>query len=149
MQILVLNGPNLNLLGHREPEIYGYETLEDIEALLRRRGEDLGGIELNFIQSNHEGELIDAIHAHREWDGIVLNGAALTHSSLALADAISATRIPTVEVHLSNVHARPETWRHNSYLSPVCWGVVMGFGYRSYLAALDLLYSRLSEEQQG
>lgn len=147
MQILVLNGPNLNLLGHREPEIYGYETLEDIEALLRRRGEDLGGIELNFIQSNHEGELIDAIHAHREWDGLVLNGAALTHSSMALSDAISAAHIPTVEVHLTNVHARPETWRHNSYLSPVCWGVVMGFGYRSYLAALDLLYSRLSEEQ--
>lgn len=149
MQILVLNGPNLNLLGHREPEIYGYETLEDIETLLRRRAEDLGGIELDFVQSNHEGELLDAIHAHREWDGIVLNGAALTHSSTALADAISAVHIPTVEVHISNVHARPETWRHNSFLSPVSWGVVMGFGYRSYLAALDLLYSRLAEEHQA
>jgi 3-dehydroquinate dehydratase-2 len=149
MKILVLNGPNLNLLGHREPELYGYETLEDIEALLRRRGEDLGGIELNFIQSNHEGALIDAIHEHREWDGIVLNGAALTHSSMALADAVSAVRIHTVEVHLTNVHARAETWRHNSYLSPVCLGVVMGFGYHSYLAALDLLHSRLSEELQA
>jgi 3-dehydroquinate dehydratase-2 len=149
MQILVLNGPNLNLLGHREPEIYGYETIEDIEALLRRRSEDLGDIELDFIQSNHEGELIDAIHDHREWDGIVLNGAALTHSSMALADAINAVRIPTVEVHLTNVHARSETWRHNSYLSPVCWGVVMGFGYRGYLAALDLLHSRLAKEQQA
>lgn len=149
MRILVLNGPNLNLLGHREPEIYGYETLDDIEALLRRRAEDLGGIELDFFQSNHEGALIDCIHEHREWDGIVLNGAALTHSSTALADAVSACRVPTVEVHLSNVHARPETWRHHSYLTPVSWGIVMGFGYRSYLAALDLLYSRLAEEQQG
>jgi len=149
MQILVLNGPNLNLLGHREPEIYGYETLEDIEVLLRHRAEDLGGIELDFLQSNHEGELIDAIHEHREWDGLVLNGAALTHSSTSLADAISAVKIPTIEVHLSNVHARPEIWRHNSLLSPVSWGIVMGFGYRSYLAALDLLCGRLAEEQQG
>ena len=121
----------------------------DLRALLRRRGEDLGGIELNFIQSNHEGELIDAIHDHREWDGIVLNGAALTHSSMALADAVSAVRIPTVEVHLTNVHTRPETWRHHSFLSPVTWGQVSGFGYRSYLAALDLLYSRIAEEQQA
>ena len=149
MRILVLNGPNLNALGRREPDIYGYETLEDIETLLRQRGEDLGGIELDFIQSNHEGELVDAIHEHRDWDGIVLNGAALTHSSTALADAISAVMVPTVEVHLTNVHARPESWRHHSFLSPVVWGQVSGFGYRSYLAALDLLYSRVAEEQQA
>lgn len=149
MRILVLNGPNLNALGHREPEIYGLETLEDIEALLRQRSEDLGGIEIDFIQSNHEGELIDAIHAHHDWDGIIINGAALTHSSTALADALSTVKLPAIEVHLSNVHTRPETWRHHSYLSPVTWGQVSGFGYRSYLAALDLLYSRVAEAQQA
>ncbi len=149
MRILVLNGPNLNALGHREPDIYGYEPLEDIETLLSQRAEDLGGIELDFIQSNHEGELIDAVHAHRDWDGIVLNGAAFTHSSTALADAISSVMVPTIEVHLTNVHTRPETWRHHSYLSPVTWGQVSGFGYRSYLAALDLLFSRVAEEQQA
>ena len=149
MRILILNGPNLNALGHREPDLYGYETLEDIETLLRQRGEDLGGIEIDFIQSNHEGELIDAIHAHRDWDGIVINGAAFTHSSTAIADALSTVAIPAIEVHLTNVHARPETWRHHSYLSPVTWGQVSGFGYRSYLAALDLLYSRIAEAQQA
>jgi 3-dehydroquinate dehydratase-2 len=149
MRILILNGPNLNLLGQREPDIYGYETLEDIEQLLRQRGTDLGGIEIDFVQSNHEGELIDAIHAHRDWDGIIINGAALTHSSTSLADALSAVPLPTIEVHLSNVHTRPETWRHHSFLSPVTWGQVSGFGYRSYLAALDLLYSRIAEEEQA
>ena len=149
MRILVLNGPNLNSLGHREPDIYGYETLDDIETLLRQRAEDLGGIEIDFLQSNHEGELIDSIHEHREWDGIILNGAALTHSSTALPDAISAVMVPTIEVHLTNVHTRAETWRHHSFLSPVTWGQVSGFGYRSYLAALDLLYSRIAEEQQA
>ena len=138
MRILVLNGPNLNLLGEREPEIYGSQTLADLEELLQRRSGELG-MELAIFQSNHEGELIDLIHAHRHWDGLLLNGAALTHSSTALADAISSARLPTVEVHLSNVHARPESWRHHSYLSPVSWGVIMGFGFDGYLAALDLL----------
>jgi 3-dehydroquinate dehydratase-2 len=149
MRILIVNGPNLNALGHREPDIYGYETLEDIEQLLRQRGTDLGGIEIDFVQSNHEGELIDAIHAHRDWDGIIINGAALTHSSTSLADALSSVMLPAIEVHLTNVHTRPETWRHHSFLSPVTWGQVSGFGYRSYLAALDLLYSRIAEDQQG
>jgi 3-dehydroquinate dehydratase-2 len=149
MRILVLNGPNLNLLGHREPDIYGFETLEDIEQLMRQRADDLGGVELAFLQSNHEGALIDAIHQHRDWDGLILNGAALTHSSTALADAVSAVMLPMVEVHLTNVHARPETWRHHSFLSAVAWGVVAGFGYRSYLAALDLLYSRIAEAEQS
>ncbi len=148
MQILVLNGPNLNALGYREPDIYGEETLDDIESLMRQRAEDLGDIELDFIQSNHEGALIDAIYTHSNWDGIVINAAALTHSSTALADAISTVMIPAIEVHISNVHSRPEAWRHQSFLSPVTWGQVSGFGYRSYLAALDLLYSRLAEEQQ-
>ncbi len=146
MRILVLNGPNLNLLGEREPEIYGSQTLADLEELLQRRGGELG-MELAIFQSNHEGELIDLIHAHRHWDGLLLNGAALTHSSTALADAISSARLPTVEVHLSNVHARPESWRHHSYLSPVSWGVIMGFGFDGYLAALDLLHRRLSAER--
>ncbi len=149
MRILILNGPNLNALGSREPEIYGLETLADIETLLRQRADDLGGIELDFLQSNHEGELIDAIHAHRDWDGIVINGAALSHTSAALADALTAVTVPAIEVHLTNVHTRPETWRHHSFLSPVTWGQVAGFGYRSYLAALDLLYSRVAEEQQA
>ena len=148
MQILVLNGPNLNALGYREPDIYGEETLDDIESLMRQRAEDLGDIEIDFIQSNHEGALIDAIYTHSNWDGIVINAAALTHSSTALADAISTVMLPAIEVHISNVHSRPEAWRHQSFLSPVTWGQVSGFGYRSYLAALDLLYSRLAEEQQ-
>lgn len=148
MQILVLNGPNLNALGYREPDIYGEETLDDIELLMRQRAKDLNDIEIDFIQSNHEGALIDAIYNHSNWDGIVINAAALTHSSTALADAITTVMIPTIEVHISNVHSRPEAWRHQSLLSPVTWGQVTGFGYRSYLAALDLLYSRIAEEQQ-
>ena len=144
MRILVLNGPNLNLLGTREPEIYGLETLAGIEALLTARASELG-IELQLMQSNHEGELIDAIQAHGDWDGLIINAAALTHTSAAIADVITAVEILAVEVHLSNVHKR-ESFRHHSFLSPVCWGQVTGFGFRSYLAALDLLYGRLRDE---
>ncbi len=143
MRILILNGPNLNLLGQREPEIYGRETLRDIELLCEQRAEELG-IEIACVQSNSEGALVDALHAHRDWDGVVLNAAAYTHTSLALADAIAATQLPTVEVHLSNIHAREEI-RHTSLIAPVVWGQVSGFGYRGYLAALDLLHSRLAE----
>ena len=143
MRILILNGPNLNLLGQREPEIYGRETLRDIELLCERRATELG-VEIACVQSNSEGALVDALHEHREWDGVVINAAAYTHTSLALADAIAATQLPTIEVHLSNVHAR-EQIRHTSLISPVVWGQVSGFGYRGYLAALDLLHSRLSE----
>ena len=145
MRILVLNGPNLNLLGHRQPELYGRETLADIETLMRGRADDLGGVELAFVQSNHEGELIDAIHEHRDWDGLIVNAGAYTHTSLAIADAVASVDVPAVEVHLSNVFAR-ERFRHRSYLSPVAWGTLSGFGYRSYLAALDLLHGRLSQE---
>ena len=145
MRILVLNGPNLNLLGHRQPELYGRETLADIETLMRGRADDLGGVELAFVQSNHEGELIDAIHEHRDWDGLIVNAGAYTHTSLAIADAVASVDMPAVEVHLSNVFAR-ERVRHRPYLSPVAWGILSGFGYRSYLAALDLLHGRLSEE---
>jgi len=144
MRIVVMNGPNLNLLGSREPEIYGLQTLSDIELLMRTRAEKLR-VELAFFQSNHEGELVDAIQSHRDWDGLILNAGALTHTSVAIPDAITAVGIPAIEVHLSNVHAR-EAFRHHSYLSPVVWGQVIGFGFRGYLAALDLLYGRLTDE---
>ena len=144
MRILVLNGPNLNLLGRRMPEVYGRETLEDVELLLRNRAEDLD-LELMFVQSNHEGALVDTIHDHRDFDGLIINAGAYTHTSVAIADAIEAVDVPAVEVHLSNVFAREE-FRQLSYLSPVVWGQVVGFGYRGYLAALDLLHGRLSED---
>lgn len=144
MRILVLNGPNLNLLGRREPELYGLETLEDIQTLVSNRAEELL-VEIVFRQSNSEGELVDLIHEHLDWDGLIINAGAYTHTSLAIADAIAATALPTIEVHLSNVFAREES-RHFSYLSPVVWGQVTGFGYRGYLAALDLLHARLGED---
>lgn len=147
MRILVLNGPNLNLLGSREPSIYGLETLADIELLMRTRAEKLQ-VDLEFVQSNHEGELVDAVQSHRDWDGLILNAGAYTHTSVAIPDAITSVGIPAIEVHLSNVHAR-EAFRHHSYLSPVVWGQIAGFGFRGYLAALDLLYGRLSDEASG
>ena len=145
MRILVLNGPNLNLLGHRTPEVYGRETLADIELLLRGRAGELG-VELAFVQSNHEGELVNAIHEHRDWDGLIINAGAYTHTSLAIADAVEAVEVMAVEVHLSNVFAREE-FRQVSYLSPIVWGQVVGFGYRGYLAALDLLHGLLTENE--
>jgi 3-dehydroquinate dehydratase-2 len=143
MRVLVINGPNLNLLGQREPEIYGLQTLADIELLIQNRAEELG-VDVECFQSNHEGEIIDAIQSHAGWDGLIINAGALTHTSLAIADAITSVGILAVEVHMSNVHAREE-FRHHSYLSAVVWGQAVGFGYRGYLAALDLLHSRLSE----
>ena len=147
MRIFVLNGPNLDLLGQREPEIYGRESLDDIRLLCEGRAKELG-IELGWGQSNSEGALIDALHAHRNWDGIVINAAGYTHTSLSIADAIAAIGVPTIEVHLSNVHAR-ERIRRRTLLGPVVWGQISGFGYRGYLAALELLHSRLSEEGAG
>ncbi|MEX2032819.1 MAG: type II 3-dehydroquinate dehydratase [Dehalococcoidia bacterium] len=143
MRILVLNGPNLNLLGSREPEVYGRETLADIEVLVRRRAAELD-IEIAFLQSNFEGELIDAIHAHRDWDAMILNAGGYTHTSIALADAIAGTQLLTVEVHLSNLHKR-ESFRHHSYIAGVAWGQLTGFGWRGYIAALEMLHGRLSE----
>ena len=145
MRILVLNGPNLNLLGSREPAVYGRETLADIEALLRAHAAELG-VEIAFMQSNHEGALVDAIQSHADWDGLIINAAAYTHTSVAIPDAVRATGIAAVEVHLSNVYAR-ETFRHHSYLAPVAWGQLTGFGFRGYLAAFDLLHGRLRDEQ--
>ncbi|RXV66637.1 type II 3-dehydroquinate dehydratase [Roseovarius sp. A46] len=144
--ILILNGPNLNLLGKRQPEVYGHETLGDIEAMCRAHAEALG-LALDFAQSNHEGALIDAIHAARgQHDGIILNAGAYTHTSIALMDAISSAEVPTIELHLSNVHAR-ESFRHRSYIARVALGVICGFGAQGYVLAIDALRAHL--ERRG
>ena len=136
MKILCLNGPNLNLLGQREPSIYGRTTLEQIEDSVRKRAAQLGAT-AEFRQSNHEGELVTWIHEARgRFDVIILNAAGYTHTSVALRDAITAIGIPTIEVHLSNVHAR-EKFRHTSLLAPVCVGQIVGFGANSYVLAVD------------
>ncbi|MBZ0169204.1 3-dehydroquinate dehydratase [Candidatus Methylomirabilis lanthanidiphila] len=141
-RILVLNGPNLNLLGRREPDQYGHTTLKEIEEDLRTYA-DSRGAEIRFVQSNHEGELIDAIHKAMGWaDAMIVNAAALTHSSIGLRDAIIAAAIPTVEVHLSNIYRREE-FRHRSLIADVAAGQITGFGAFSYRlgieAALHLL----------
>ncbi|WP_040496274.1 type II 3-dehydroquinate dehydratase [Ilumatobacter nonamiensis] len=140
--ILILNGPNLNLLGTREPEVYGADTLDDIVDELRSLAAERG-YEVEAVQSNAEGELVDALHAARATAaGVVFNPGAYTHTSIALRDAISAVELPVVETHLSNVHAREE-FRHTSMLSAVCLGVVGGFGRTSYRLALDAVISHL------
>jgi 3-dehydroquinate dehydratase-2 len=136
--ILILNGPNLNLLGSREPEIYGRESLADIEAICHAQGEKLG-VKVECRQSNHEGQLIDWIQEARQaFNGIVINPGAFTHSSIALLDALKAVEKPVIEVHLSNIHQR-EAFRHHSYVSMVAKGVICGLGSRGYLAALDAM----------
>lgn len=142
-RLLVLNGPNLNLLGTREPDVYGTETLDDIVASVRTAAADVD-VDVYDIQSNSEGALVDALHeARTRADGVVFNPGAYTHTSIALRDAISAIAVPVVEVHLSNVHAREE-FRHTSMLSGVCVGVIAGFGAQGYLLALDALRHHLA-----
>ncbi|HLO33172.1 MAG TPA: type II 3-dehydroquinate dehydratase [Anaerolineales bacterium] len=144
MKILVLHGPNLNLLGTREPEIYGSLTIGDLNTMLIEFGKGLGA-ELKCFQSNHEGALIDALHEAQMWaDGVVFNPGGYTHTSIALRDAISAIRIPVVEVHLSNVYAR-EAFRHTSTISAACKGKIVGFGWRSYTLGLRALVEMLED----
>jgi 3-dehydroquinate dehydratase-2 len=140
-KILVIHGPNLNMLGKREPEVYGRLTMEEINERLQvyAKGRE---IELKTFQSNSEGALITVIQEAGAWaDGIVINAGAYTHTSIAIRDAITAVALPTVEVHLSNVHAR-EPFRHKSLIAPVCVGVIAGFGWRSYLLGLEALVDR-------
>lgn len=140
--ILILNGPNLNLLGTRQPDVYGHTTLADIEAMCRNKAKALD-VELGFIQSNHEGVLVDEIHAARgRFDGIILNAGAYTHTSVALRDAISSVELPMIELHLSNVHAREE-FRHKSFIAGVAVGLICGFGAKGYGLALEAMLGHL------
>ncbi|WP_138923276.1 type II 3-dehydroquinate dehydratase [Sulfitobacter sp. BSw21498] len=136
--ILILNGPNLNLLGTRQPDVYGKTTLADVHAICSDKAKSLG-FDIAFEQSNHEGALIDLIHAAKgKHAAIILNAGAYTHTSIALMDAIASVELPVVEVHLSNIHAREE-FRHRSYIAPVALGQICGFGATGYLMALDAL----------
>ena len=143
-KILVMNGPNLNLLGTREPEIYGSLTLADIHERLRQRANE-ADLDIEFMQSNHEGALVDAIQrARRTADYIILNAGAFTHYSIALRDAIAAVNVPVIEVHLSNIHHREE-FRHKSVIAPVVLGQIAGFGAESYMAALEIIIWRMGD----
>ena len=136
MRVLVIHGPNLNLLGEREPEVYGGTTLEEIDDRLHKRAEELG-FAITTFQSNHEGEIVDKIaEARSSADAIIINPGAYTHTSVAIRDALAAVGLPTVEVHLSNIYAR-ETFRHTSLVAPVVTGQISGFGADSYLLALE------------
>ena len=148
MKILILHGPNLNLLGTREPEVYGMMTLEDINTKLVELGKELG-TEITCLHSNHEGALIDALQDARRWaNGVVFNPGGYTHTSIALRDAISAIQIPVIEVHLSNVYAREE-FRHVSMISAVCRGKIVGLGWRSYTLGLQALAELLTDKAAG
>jgi 3-dehydroquinate dehydratase-2 len=148
MRVLFLNGPNLNLLGRREPAVYGATTLAEIEALVRQQASALK-VEVEFRQTNHEGQLVDWVQeAAGQYDGVVLNAGAYTHTSIALRDAIAAVGVPVVEVHLSNVHAR-EPFRHSSMIAGVCRGQVSGFGPASYLLGLLAIVSVIDPKKLG
>ncbi len=140
MQILILNGPNLNFLGKREPEIYGNQNFE---SYFKQLSMEFSQVKLDYFQSNHEGELIDCLQKYSDlgFDGVVFNAGAYTHTSIALADAIKSISIPVVEIHISNVHAR-EAFRRESFLSPVCSGTISGFGLKGYELALSSLLKK-------
>lgn len=145
--VLILNGPNLNLLGEREPTIYGRTRLSDIEKGCKKRAKELG-LAVDFRQSNHEGELVDWIQAaRRSHAAIIINPAAYTHTSVALLDALTATDLPIIEVHLSNIHRR-ERFRHHSYVSLVATGVICGLGAQGYLLALDAMAATLKTQEE-
>lgn len=147
-RILVLHGPNLNLLGRREPGTYGTVALSEINARLQALAGERSA-ELRIVQANGEGALIDALHGAMDWaDGVLINPAGYTHTSVALRDAVAAISLPAVEVHLSNVHAR-ETFRHTSLIAPVCVGQISGFGWRSYLLGLTALLDVIRERAGG
>lgn len=144
MRVLVINGPNLNLLGTREPEVYGSTTLTDVEETLQTLAGELG-IQVSFVQSNHEGAIVDAVQGTRRdgIDHVIINPGAYTHTSIAIRDAFASVGVPFVEVHVSNVFAREE-FRHHSYLSPLAAGVIVGCGTEGYALALRLVHSRSS-----
>jgi len=144
MNVLILHGPNLNLLGTRQPEIYGATSLDNINDLLHQFAQN-HGLQLRITQSNHEGAIIDAIQEGAYWaQGIVINPGAYTHTSLAIRDAIAAISIPVIEVHLSNIYSREE-FRHESLIAPVCLGQICGFGWKSYTLAIQALSDELQE----
>ncbi len=147
IRLLVLHGPNLNLLGVREPEVYGKVSFDDLNRSIKQRAAEVG-IEVRILQSNSEGELIDAIHDALSWaDGIIINPGALTHYSYAIRDALVAVRLPCIEVHISNIHSREE-WRRRSVISPVVTGQIVGFGSSGYLLALEAMRDLVEESHR-